>query len=102
LNQFHPSNHMNLNLGLASQTWKQSRASAFVLLGNNEGEEAIHPELACIPIPNIRTMSLKFTIIGRAAPSTLSPSTNKGQEQQLGGGPQTDNHFLTIWVRLLS
>jgi len=55
-------------------------------LANNEGEETIHPELACIPIPNIRTMSLKFTIIGRAPPSTLSPSTNKGQEQQLEGG----------------
>jgi hypothetical protein len=48
-----------------------------------EKKEAIHPELACIPIPNIRTMSLKFTIIGRAPLSTLSPSTNKGQEQQL-------------------
>jgi hypothetical protein len=69
-----------------------------------EKKEAIHPELACIPIPNIRTMSLKFTIIGRAPPSTLSPSTNKGQEQQLlgGVGAQTYNHFLRIWVRLLS
>jgi hypothetical protein len=54
-----------------------------------EKKEAIHPELAYIPIPKIRTMSLKFTIIGRVLPSTLSPSTNKGQEQQLlgwGGG----------------
>jgi len=74
-------------------------------LANNEGEEAIHPELACIPIPNIRTMSLKFTIIGRAPPSTLSPSTNKGQEQQLEGGgtnrqPLFDNMGETSFITL--
>jgi hypothetical protein len=70
-------------------------------LANNEGEEkeAIHPELACIPIPNIRTMSLKFTIIGRAHPLPPSPQAlTKAKSNSFGGGgtnrqPLFDNMY---------